>query len=345
MPNGGSAGRDRRGAARDWGPWTVIKLDALSSYLPAFTTASQAAKRTLFIDVLAGSTENRARDTGEAVIGSAERALRVSPPFSRVVLCERDARKVAALKQHLAQHHAGRDVVVLHGDCNEEVPKYLDELSSGPRPVWPWAVTFALVDQYSADVHWDTLRSLATFRMGVNKTELWIYFGDSFFPRGLSTGSNYEARMDRFFGSDPDWHTLHRGWQSGALPKGAFSKELVNLMRWKLERDLGYATTIPLKMVRPSGHSLYHMIFATDHDVGGRIMQHVLRGAEGELETMVARRRMKTGLERQDRKAGIDGLPFLNDWAVDTAQPLGPGKLLLLDPPHPPWGPEGDSGH
>ncbi|WP_114202356.1 three-Cys-motif partner protein TcmP [Janibacter anophelis] len=345
MPDGRGAGRDRRGAERSWGPWTVVKLDALSGYLPAFTQASQRAKRTMFIDVLAGSTENTARDTGEAVIGSAERALQVSPPFSRVVLCERDERKVAALKEHLAQHHPDRDVKVLHGDCNEKVPEYLAALAAEePHPVWRWAVTFALVDQYSADVRWNTLEALANFRIGDRKTELWIYFGDSFFPRGLSTGPAYEARMDDLFGGDPDWHVLHRGWRAGEVPGSEFSKELVNLMRWKLQHDLGYATTIPLKMVRPSGHGLYHMIFATDHDVGERIMRHVLQGAEKELEGMVARQKMRTVLERQDRHAGIEGLSGLNDWAIDTAEPRGPGQLLLLDPPRPPWQPAAASG-
>jgi hypothetical protein len=44
---------------RDWGPWTVIKLDALERYFRAFTIASRKANRTLYLDLFGGRPENQ----------------------------------------------------------------------------------------------------------------------------------------------------------------------------------------------------------------------------------------------------------------------------------------------
>lgn len=45
-------------AKRGWGYWTEAKLDILSNYLPAFTTASKKAGKTVYLDLFAGSAAN-----------------------------------------------------------------------------------------------------------------------------------------------------------------------------------------------------------------------------------------------------------------------------------------------
>jgi three-Cys-motif partner protein len=60
----------------------------LSDYLHAFTTASQRAGRTLYLDLFAGEDRNLSRETGEEISGSPRRALDTTPPFSKVVLFE-----------------------------------------------------------------------------------------------------------------------------------------------------------------------------------------------------------------------------------------------------------------
>ena len=51
---------------------------------------------------------------------------------------------------------------------------------------------------------------------------------------------------------------------------------MVNLQRWRFERDLGYAMTARIPMRMPSGLPIYDMVFATDHPVGNKIMTDLL---------------------------------------------------------------------
>jgi three-Cys-motif partner protein len=143
-------------AGRGWGPWSRIKLDALEDYVSAFTIAS-ARTRTLYLDLFAGAPDNFARGTGEVILGSGHRALATDPPFDRVVLCELQPRTAARLEKALRDAHPGRDLVVLAGDSNVEMPQYLRTLSTDWRR---YAAVFAMVDQYSAEVTWDTLTFL-----------------------------------------------------------------------------------------------------------------------------------------------------------------------------------------
>lgn len=322
--------------SRGWGPWTEVKLDALGNYLQAFTVASARAKRTLYLDLMAGSISNRSRDTGREIAGSAERALSVVPSFSRAVLCELQPKTAATLKSELQQRHPGRDLQ-LKGDCNDQIPRYLDRIGRDPK--WRWAPTFAFVDQYSAEIEWDTLKALAEFRNGDRKVELWLYFGDSFLPRGLASDSDapheeYAQRVDKMYGDASTWRQIYAGRKAGVLTSSEAKAELVNLMRWRLQTVLGYKTTLPLSIVRDNGSPLYTMIFATDHDVGEKIMRSVLSGAERDLETMIARTKARKRVERSEI-VGQGGLFAVDDSML--AVPTSSKGKLMLDPPRPPW--------
>jgi hypothetical protein len=56
-------------AERPWGFWTESKLDMLSAYLPAFTTASKRSPSTVYLDLFAGQVTNVSRDTGRQIEG------------------------------------------------------------------------------------------------------------------------------------------------------------------------------------------------------------------------------------------------------------------------------------
>jgi three-Cys-motif partner protein len=79
-------------AERPRGFWTESKLDMLSAYLPAFTTASKRAPSTVYLDLFAGQATNVSRDTGRPIEGSLLRAVQTTPPFTVV----RDAGQAGA---------------------------------------------------------------------------------------------------------------------------------------------------------------------------------------------------------------------------------------------------------
>jgi three-Cys-motif partner protein len=323
-----------RGVERDWGQWTVIKLDALSRYLSAFTTACSGARRTMYLDLFAGSVGNRSRETGEPISGSAARALDTSPRFSKLLLSEWHPGKAATLSEYVAAHHRDRDVEVLPGDCNVVIPQGLASLAL-EDPGWRLTPAFAFVDQLSADIRWETLKYLSEYRTGKWKTELWMYFGDSFIVRGLST-PGYAERVDAMYGNTM-WREIDRGFRDDLLTPAQRKAELANLMRWQLQHDLGYATTIALDVARPDGHGLYSMVFATDHDVGEKIMGHVLHGAEEELQAMVERTNVRRRISKSTTaRGGAAGFEGLDEELVASASRSGK-TYLILDPPIPPW--------
>ena len=73
-------------------------------------------------------------------------------------------------------------------------------------------------------------------------------------------------------------------------------EEYVNLMRWRLERILGYRFTHPFELKNTKGSTLYHMIFATDSDAGTRIMEAIYARAAKRLPAMLQ--------EARDRLSG-----------------------------------------
>lgn len=321
-------------APRAWQWWTEHKLSVLSDYLQAFTTAShKKAGQIVYLDLFAGEPHNVHRDYDRDVIGSARRALDVQPPFTVLRFFERPAR-AAALQQALAADHPGRDIRVYAGDCNDQLGQALADLR------WlNWAPTFAFLDQEAAEVTWSSLQRLARHkRPGRSKVELWLLFATGMIPRGLQSSDGFvnerfADEVSDMFGTR-QWQDILHGRQQELLDAARFRDELRNLMRWRLETELGYKWTQVLNVVNTSGTPLYDMIFATDHDAGHKIMHHVYTKAAREQPEM---RQQARALRRQqrDEAQGITGL-------FDTAEvPAGPaqGQSSSLYEHHPPWEP------
>lgn len=320
---------------RDWGPWTIIKLEALEKYYSAFTTASQRARKTLYLDLFGGRPDNKGRESDEVFSGSAVRAAETRPPFTKMIITELEDTAANEQRRRL-RDLAGNRAWVVSGDCNEKMPEALRELvrrDDGFR----FAPTFALVDQYAAEIHWETLETLASFKdPRRTKVELCLYFSSSFVVRGLirpdgSANHEYAARVDRMFGND-DWRELMAARDDGMLTPHDAQVELVNLMRWQLENDLGYRTTLPLQVRNTRGTEIFSLIFATDHDVGTKIMQDLFIGAEGAMNDMVARAKIRRRETRQS-ELGIDGL-FSGEGLTSKAPKPKPSLAPPLEPLH-----------
>lgn len=110
---------------------TERKLQAVQKYLGAFTTAlKKQSFDLLYVDACAGSGSSTARQDNEQgrlieaddiTIGSAVRALEISPPFDRYVLNDAKRKNARSLEAIVAERFpALRDrVVVMQSDANE----------------------------------------------------------------------------------------------------------------------------------------------------------------------------------------------------------------------------------
>jgi three-Cys-motif partner protein len=316
-------------AGRSWGYWTQAKLSLLDEYLDAFVRASSGPSERVYLDAFAGDGSGLDRLTGQEFKGSARIALEVRQPgFTRFRFFEK-GRRASELEARLRVEYPSSDIVVSEGDCNETIPRALAELAS-----FRWAPTFAFLDPDGMELAWTTLQALAYHKKGYRsradkpeyKVELWMLFPSGGLVRTLALKEGHltaidERRATRLFG-DEAWRAIYDRRLDGRLGGADAREEYVNLMRWCLERDLGYRWTHPLELRNTRGLPIYHMLFATDNEAGTRIMEHVYRSAAARIPAMQQ--------EARDRARG--------QVALDLGPDLGPAATYRYEPP---WEPPG----
>jgi three-Cys-motif partner protein len=300
----------------------------LAEYLGGFATASKGQGERVYLDAFAGEGRGLDRLTGEEFAGSARIALEAGEQagFTRFRFFEL-GRRAGELESRLRADYPDRDIKVYEGDCNETIPAALEEL----RPL-NWAPTFAFLDPDGMELAWETLVALAGHKRGYRaatslkpeyKVELWMLFPTSGIVRTLALEEKKlsaadELRATRLFGRE-DWRAIYELRLADQLSGAEAREEYVNLMRWRLERELGYRFTHPFELKNTRGATLYHMIFATDHDAGTRIMESIYASAAQKMPEMHK--------EARDRASG------------QLALDVGPGTIDEGYRYEPPWEP------
>lgn len=230
----------------------------------------------------------------------------------------------------LRADYPDRDFDVVAGDCNARVGPVLHSLRD-----WNRAPTFALIDQHAAEVHWSTLEQLSRFKPpDSSKAELWLLFAPSMLPRGLASidsaaGERFTGRISAMYGSD-EWLDLYDARRRGLLSGEDLRDELLNLMRWRLETELGYRITHSFGMKNTRGAPLYNMVFATDHPAGERIMNHIYERAAEAQPQMRAEAVAILQAKREDKSGEIGLFPPIPRAVRSTA-------LYEHQPPTPPY--------
>lgn len=290
---------------RSWGYWTRAKLEILTEYLGAFATASSGQSERVYLDAFAGEGRGLDRLTAEEFPGSPRIALEAGEGagFTRFRFFELE-RKATELEARLRSEYPESDIKVYGGDCNQTIPEALAELRS-----LRWAPTFAFLDPDGMELAWETLAALAEHKRGYRapdslkpefKVEMWTLFPTSGIVRTLALEADKvspadEARATRLFNTE-QWRPIYELRLAHRITAAEARDEYVNLMRWRLEHDLGYRFTHPFELKNTRGGTVYHMIFATDHDAGTRIMESIYARA--------ARRVPQMRNEARDRARG-----------------------------------------
>lgn len=291
---------------REWGFWTEVKLDTLERYLKSFTTASKRAQVRLYLDLCAGQVDNVRRDNpNRSFAGSTVRALRTYPQFDRLLFFELP-HQARTLGVRLAERFPDdKRFRIVKGDCNDTIERELGLLKTEHLDSSP---TFALVDPDRFTVKWSTLCSIASFKHQKAKTkaEMWILVPHTMVQRlaAWDTAMGYYEETSKavtsFFGTR-DWRFIYDRRSSGYLTAAEARGLYVQLFRHRLEKVLGYKSTLTIEMGNVQGSPVYTMVFATDHGAGVRIMSSVYRralqqSAEYRAEVVASRKR-KTRLK------------------------------------------------
>lgn len=265
---------------RDWGPHSYEKIELFSDYAKAFVKVTKKSRERVYLDAFAGETQNRLKDTGEVFPGSAELALSMKPPFTRVRLFELRKKRANALRELIKDAGPETDAQVFEGDCNIEIPRALHGLPT-------WAPTFAFLDPDGCEVNWATLVTLANHKRAWveqlpskrTKVEMWILFSTSGIIRMLGWDAKKSQEMGwvdqvgRLYGATGPWERIWEAKLAGDIDDAETRRCYAYLYMDRLA-SLGYHHLLA-RPVHNSKNELYVMILATDSDIGVEIMEHV----------------------------------------------------------------------
>jgi three-Cys-motif partner protein len=287
---------------RPWGYWTRAKLDVLQDYLAAFLAASSGkAPHAVYLDAFAGEGSGIDRLTSEEFDGSPRIAAGAVANgssgyrFSHLRLFELSTTRAAGIQAYLREHFPGRDIDVVPGDCNTTLPATLKIMPEAVRR----SPTFAFLDPFGTELKWPTIEAIADHKRGLRyKVELWMLFSAAGLMR-IAGSSPAKAALGAedilidLFGNTR-WEPIVNARRAGTISGADAREAFVNLMRWQLEEALGYHTTHALELKNARGTSIYHMIFATDHPAGDKIVSSLYAKAAEALPEMADEARQHT---------------------------------------------------
>lgn len=292
---------------RSWGFWTRAKLDVLRDYLASFLAASSGkAPYAVYLDAFAGEGTGIDRLSSEEFDGSPRIAANAVATgssgyrFSHLRFFELSSTRAASLQADVRWRFPDRDISVVPGDCNATLPATLAAMPAAVRP----SPTFAFLDPFGTELRWPTIKAVADHKRDLKyKVEIWMLFSAAGLmriagstPEKAAVGA--EGLLTDLFGAR-SWLPIVDARRADAITGVDAREAFVNLMRWQLEQTLGYQRTHALELKNAHGTSIYHMIFATDHPVGDKIISALYAKAVDALPEMADEaRQLATGAAR-----------------------------------------------
>jgi three-Cys-motif partner protein len=182
----------------------------------------------------------------------------------------------------LRDQHPDRDIKVIAGDANEQIPKLLRSVN------WQRTRAVLFLDPYGMTVDWKTLVAIADTRA----IDLWFLFSLSGFYRQAARRADgidatKRAAITRAFGTS-DWekelYRPARGFFPGSLPmeRAVNIRGLEDWVRHRLEKIFP-AVLPPLALKPEKGPQLFSLFFAAANRspaataFATRIADHVLK--------------------------------------------------------------------
>ena len=278
--------RDIATQIREFHGWTLNKLDVFENYLKMYRRVAGGGT---YIDAFAGTGKGRRVENGQSFVrdGSSLIASK-SGAFSTLHLIEKNKDHFELLDSEVKVLNSRQfsRIYTYHDDCNSKIRELL-----GGGELDMQKPCFALLDQESTQLDWDTIERLANWktyeppptnsgRPKKCKVELWILFNShqamsrlwphdrDRFPESFSPQT-----LDRVFGSREAWWELWEQRRTFKILIERFTEQL---------RNLGYQYVLPQLIKDPiTGRPQYHMIHATDHPSAVSFMRWAKRSTDG----------------------------------------------------------------
>lgn len=266
--------------ARDNGPWALDKLSFIDEFVPPALKATRRKKQRYYVDLFAGPGLNVNDEGGGAEFeGSSLRALAATAYeepdvfFTDAILVNKSQADHDALQERVRRYAATgaihtplSRIEMLRADANQVIHRTMRSI-----PLRAYAFIMADIEA-PKQLPWSTVTAIKQY--GHESVDFFLLFPlDMALRRMLSyrqeTVEQSADVLTRFFGSD-DWRELLQSRVTNAQ-SGQLARGLVDLYQSRM-RALGWAHVLVVRDVKRVGDcGLYKMLYATNHDAGGRI--------------------------------------------------------------------------
>ncbi|HET6622105.1 MAG TPA: three-Cys-motif partner protein TcmP [Dongiaceae bacterium] len=279
------------------GPWSLLKVETVASYLQAFNFALRQQPsptmpfRRIYIDAFAGSgdfsfsTEGAPLFDEDAAInhhaGSAKRALEVDPPFDELIFIEQSEKNVAKLRALCAPFKSAK---VISGEANDEVRRLCANTD------WKKTRGVVFLDPFGATVDWQTLEAIGRTKA----LDVWYLFPLFGLYRNAphdraALDANKHRTLTKMLGTDGWQQLFYQAKRSdhanlfGDLPERTISRivsvdEMETFLKRRLEEV--FAAVLKPKRLPETGAPMFSLFFAVSNrravKVASRIAGHLL---------------------------------------------------------------------
>ena len=277
------------------GRWTIDKLEILRRYLKEYTTvlkekpSKERPFNLIYVDAFAGEGSwcpgkghyQEYEEFGELRQGSPRIALGIQDrAFDRFLFIEKDQQRSKSL-QELRSEFPNRNIEIVNGDANTELPRFCSKLRDFDR-----AVVF--LDPFATEVAWETVEVIAQ----TEKIDCWILFPIMAINRMMPTGNEptpaLAERLDRVFGSREHWQSLYAPSHQLSLFGDEPSQErhggsagIADAYRRRLESVFVRVAPTRRPLVNSKDSPLFELYFAASNRIGAgpaiRIADYILK--------------------------------------------------------------------
>lgn len=257
---------------------TSEKLEYIRKYMEAYLVATKKLPTKYYIDAFAGSGKCVICDVeckskggkkcllctrGRIVDGSVLISLKTKNKFSGYIFIEINKSNIKELEKFILQEFSEdlrKLIKIKEADSNELLKNLYQYVSK-------YTGCLIFLDPEGPELFWDTIKYLSK----IQKVELLILY-----PYDMSLvrlTKNFEEKLDKFYG-DHEWSAIYNDKNNYNA-----EKRKVMLLDFYVNnlKKIGFEHVV-LKQIRRNlrtGRALYHLILATHHPAGKKIMEDI----------------------------------------------------------------------
>lgn len=237
--------------------WTENKARLIERYLLYFVFVTHHGT---YIDGFAGPQERNNPETWPEM-WAAKLVLATEPKWLRnFYLFDIDPEQVERLRvlkkeqpeRDSKNRKINRKIEVKEGDFNVLIHELL-----GSGAIGQAEATFCLLDQWSIQCHWSTVKALAQYKSaGNNKIELFYFLAVGWLSRTIRATTQDEEKLRQWWGRD-DWSQF----------LGIRKQKQAAIFAKRIKEELSYKSVkyYPIFNKQEGSNIMYYMIHATDH--------------------------------------------------------------------------------